>query len=301
MPDTHTGKRGEQVMILGRTIGQIRRSKGMNQSVLARGIMSRSNLSRFEGGNYYPGYDKLILLLDKLEMSLEELLFLHQNNAPQVKRSLHLDLAEAGNRYDFAKVQAISRECRSMYESTRTEAYYHLYLLGQGVLIQHHHADEIKELREIAEYIKPYLLGVDRWYLYEFKLLNNFLFTLSSSDAIFVGLRAADEFDRYHSFPESRTVTQHLLQNISIICLNEHNYEHSLLFLRKALPLADKTHLLYDKIVTLVYYELTLLCLKEKDSTVKLKGYLNILRQLEFEDSYQALLKVCCRHLTEEL
>lgn len=284
-------------MILGRTIAQIRRSKGMNQSVLARGIMSRSNLSRFEGGKYYPGYDKLILLLDKLEMALEELLFLHQDNAPQVKRTLHLELTEAGNRYDFGKVQAISRECRSMYESTRTEAYYHLYLLGQGVLIQHHHADEITALNEIAAYIKPYLLGVDKWYLYEFKLLNNFLFTLSSRDAIFFGLRAAKEFDRYHSFPESRTVQQHLLQNISIICLNGHNYEQSLLFLEKALPLADKTHLLYDKIVTLVYYELTLLCLKQKDSAAELEGYLNILRQLDFEDSYQALLKVCRRHL----
>ncbi len=287
-------------MILGKTIGQIRRSKGMNQSLLAGGIMSRSNLSRFEGGKYYPGYDKLILLLDKLEMSFEELLFLHQDNAPQVKRTLHLELAEAGNRYDFGKVKAISRECRSMYESTRTEAYYHLYLLGQGVLIQHHHADEITSLNEIAAYIKPYLLGVDKWYLYEFKLLNNFLFTLSSSDAVFFGLRGTKEFDRYHSFPESRTVQQHLLQNLSILCLNEHNYEQSLMFLEKALPLADKTHLLYDKIVTLIYYELTLLCLKQKDSAAELKGYLNILRQLDFEDSYQALLKVCRRHLTVE-
>ncbi|WP_052380328.1 helix-turn-helix domain-containing protein [Paenibacillus camerounensis] len=288
-------------MILGRTIGQIRRSKGVSQAVLARGIMSRSNLSRFEGGHYYPGYDKLILLLDKLEMSLEELLFLHQDNAPQVKRTLHLKLTEAGNRYDFALVREVSRECRLMYESTQTEAYYHLYLLGQGVLVQYGHADEVTTLQEIADYIKPYLLGVDKWYLYEFKLLNNFLFTLSSSDAVFFGLRGTKEFDRYNSFPESRTVQQHLLQNLSIRCLKEHNYEQSLLFLQKALPLADKTHLLYDKIVTLIYYELTLLCLKQKESPAELRGYLNILRQLDFEDSYQALLKACRGHLGERL
>lgn len=283
-------------MILGKTIRQIRKSKGMNQSALARDIMSRSNLSRFEGGKYYPSYDKVILLLDKLEMTLEELLFIHQD-APQVKRMLHLELTEAGNRYDFARVIAVSRECRSMYESTGTVAYFHLYLLGQGVLLKHQRADEIPSIEEIAKYIKPYLLGVDRWYLYEFKLLNNFLFTLNSDDAIFFGLRGADEFERYHSFPESRTVHQHLLQNISVICLNEHNYEQSLLFLKKALPLADKTHLLYDKLVTLIYYELTLLCLKQKQSAGKLIGYLDILRQLDFEDSYQALFKFCSRHL----
>ncbi|MNW69514.1 hypothetical protein D3C74_485420 [compost metagenome] len=49
--------------------------------------------------------------------------------------------------------------------------------------------------------------------------------------------------------------------------------------------------------MTLIYYELTLLCLKQKDSAAELNGYLNILRQLDFEDSYQALLKVCRRHL----
>ncbi|KAI7257219.1 hypothetical protein KC345_g10836 [Hortaea werneckii] len=261
--------------------------------------MSRSNLSRFEGGKYYPGYDKLILLLDKLEMSLEELLFLHYDYAQPVKRTLHLSLVEAANRYEYGKVRAVSRECRSLYGATRTEAYYHLYLLGQGFLIRYHREDEIKQLSEIAGEIKPYLLGVDRWFLYEFKLLNNFLFTLSSGDAIFFGNRAADEFDKYHDFAESRTIRQHLMKNIATLCLKEHNYEQSLFFLKKALPLADKTNLLYDKIETLVYYEITLLCLKHKDSADELLNYLNILRQLEFTDSYDALQQVCRQHLSD--
>lgn len=286
-------------MFLGPMIKQIRTSKGINQSILADGIMSRSNLSRFEGGKYYPGYDKLILLLDKLEMNLEELLFLHYDYAQPVKRTLHLNLVEAANRYEFEKVRAISYECRSLYEVTRTEAYYHLYLLGQGYLLRYHREDEITQLSEIAEEIKPYLLSVDKWFLYEFKLLNNFLFTLSSSDAIFFGLRASKEFDKYHDFAESRTIHQHLMQNISIICLKEHDYEQSLFFLKKALPLADKTNLLYDKIVTLVYYEITLLCLKHKESTAELRNYLNILLQLEFMDSYDALHQVCQRHLPD--
>ncbi|SET66039.1 helix-turn-helix domain-containing protein [Paenibacillus sp. NFR01] len=251
-------------MILGPMIKRIRTSKGIKQSILADGIMSRSNLSRFEGGKYYPGYDKLILLLDKLEMSLDELLFLHYGYAQPVKRTLHLNLVEAANRYEFDKVQAFSYECRAMYEQTRTEAFYHLYLLGQGFLLQHRREDEIKRLSEIAEQIKPYLLGVDIWHLYEFKLLNNFMFTLDSADAVFFGLRAVKEFDKYHDFAEARTIQQHLMQNISRVCLNERNYEQSLFFLQKALPLADKTNLLYDKIITLVYYEITRLCLKQK-------------------------------------
>ncbi|MRN56919.1 helix-turn-helix domain-containing protein [Paenibacillus monticola] len=286
-------------MFLGPTIKQIRTSKGINQSILADGIMSRSNLSRFEGGKYYPGYDKLILLLDKLELSLEELLFLHNDYAQPVKRTLHLSLVEAANRYEFDKVRAFSYECRSLYRATQTEAYYHLYLLGQGYLIRYQREDEIRHLSEIAGEIKPYLLGVDKWYLYEFKLLNNFLFTLNSSDAIFFGLRAANEFDKYHDFAESRTIQQHLMKNISTICMKEHNYEQSLFFLKKALPLADKTNLLYDKIETLVYYEVTLLCLKHKESSAELMSYLNILRQLEFMDSYEALQQVCRRHLPD--
>ncbi|ASA20624.1 helix-turn-helix domain-containing protein [Paenibacillus donghaensis] len=288
-------------MVLGHTIKQIRRSKGLNQSDLAGGIMSRSNLSRFEGGEYFPGYDKLISILDKLEMSLEELLFLHYEHAQPIKRSLHLKLVEAGNRYEFEQVKAISYECLALYESTRTVAFYHLYLLGQGVLIKHGREDQMKRVGEIADYIKPYLLSVDKWYLYEFKLLNNFLFTLNSADAIFFGLRAVQEFDKYHSFAESRTIPQHLLQNIATICLAEHNYEKSLFFLKKALPLADQTHLLYDKIVTSVYYEITVICLKQSKDTTKLVSYLEMLRQLEFNDSYLALLQVCREHLHEGL
>lgn len=284
-------------MHLGPVIKRIRTSKGMNQSLLADGIMSRSNLSRFEGGKYVPGYDKLILLLDKLEMSLEELLFLYHDYSQPVKRSLHLGLVEAANRYEFGKVRTLSHECRSLYEVTRTEAYYHLYLLGQGYLIRYQREDEIRQLSEIAGKIKPYLLGVDRWFLYEFKLLNNFLFTLSSSDAVFFGNRAAEEFDKYHDFAESRTIRQHLMKNIATLCLKEHSYEQSLFFLKKALPLADQTNLLYDKMETLIYYELTLLCLKHKESPAELLNYLNVLRQLEFTDSYEALRQVCRGHL----
>ncbi|MNO50914.1 hypothetical protein D3C76_413020 [compost metagenome] len=169
------------------------------------------------------------------------------------------------------------------------------------MLIQYGHEDEIRQLSEIANYIKPYLLGVDEWYLYEFKLLNNFLFTFSSSDAIFFGLRAVKEFDKYHSFAESQTIQQHLLQNISNICLGERQYEKSLFFLAKALPLADKTNLLYDKIVTSVLYEITLLCLKQSQDTSKLSSYLDILQQLDFMDSYRALLDVCRKHLPKDL
>ncbi|MEC0166764.1 helix-turn-helix domain-containing protein [Paenibacillus graminis] len=286
---------------LGETTKRIRKSRGMNQSDLAEGIMSRSNLSRFEGGKYFPGYDKLILILDKLEMSLEELLFLHHDYAQPVKRTLHLTLVEAGNRYEFEKVRDVSYECHLLYKTTRTEAFYHLYLLGQGLLIQYGHEDQISQLSEIANYIKPYLLGVDTWYLYEFKLLNNFLFTLNSDDAIFFGLRAVQEFNKYHSFAESRTIQQHLLQNISNICLGERNYEKSLFFLTKALPLADKTNLLYDKIVTLVLYEITVICLKQSQDTSKLGSYLAILQQLDFMDSYHALLDVCRKHLPMDL
>lgn len=286
-------------MHLGPVMKRIRTSKGISQTLLADGIMSRSNLSRFEGGKYYPGYDKLILLLDKLEMSLEELLFLYHDYSQPVKRSLHLSLVEAANRYEFDKVRTFSRECRSLYRTTRTEAYHHLYLLGQGYLIRYQREDEIRQLSEIAGEIKPYLLGVDRWFLYEFKLLNNFLFTLSSTDAVFFGNRAAEEFGKYHDFAESRTIQQHLMKNIATLCLKEHNYEQSLFFLKKALPLADKTNLLYDKIETLVYYELTLLCLGHKESAAELFNRLNILRQLEFTDSYEALQQVCRRHLPD--
>lgn len=258
--------------------------------------MSRSNLSRFESGGYYPGYDKLILLLDKLEMSLDELLFLANDSKQPLKRTTHLDLTEAGNRYDFAKVRAISQSCLQLHGETQTESYYHLYLLGQGVLIQHGQPDDIKELAAIAARIKPYLLGVDNWYLYEFKLLNNFLFTFAPEDAAFFGRRASAEFERYHAFAESRTVHQHLMQNIAILCVEARDYEQSLFFLQKALPLADKTHLLYDKVVTCIYYEITLLNLHHKKETATLRRYLTILQQLDFQEAYRALLQVCCKH-----
>lgn len=283
-------------MELGNAIQQIRKSKGVRQALLAEGIMSRSNLSRFERGCYYPGYDKLIQLLDKLEMSLDELLFLVNGNRQPLKRTTHLELTEAGNRYDFQKVREISHTCLALFEKTRTAAYYHLYLLGQGLLIQHGVPDRIGKLEAIAALIKPYLIGVDNWYLYEFKLLNNFLFTLTPEDAAFFGQRASAEFERYRSFAESRTVHQHLMQNTAILCMEARDYRNSLFFLQKALPLADKTHLLYDKVITCIYLEITLLCLKQKSETATLLRYLAMLQQLDFLDAYQALLQVCRRH-----
>lgn len=66
---------------LGITLRKIRKGKKISLSSIADSNLSKSQISRFERGESEISYIRLINILDKLHITLDEFIILHDNNS----------------------------------------------------------------------------------------------------------------------------------------------------------------------------------------------------------------------------
>lgn len=216
----------------GRIIQLIRKSKGLSQDELSTGIMSRSNLSNFENEQYIPAFDKVILLLSKLNITVEEYLSLSKQTNVQYQ-FLYQELVKAEN-YGTPD-ELIDINAQITYFKLESSKYYELYLLSQYVLSLYQLPYKIS-LKEIKNYIKPLLFENEQWFNYELKLYNNFLFLFDYSEnyTLYNNVLKKLSVEKYPSISERYKV--HLSINFGIQLL-EHNQEKEA---KKVLAFAKK-------------------------------------------------------------
>ncbi len=78
-------------MIIGETYRKIREGKGISISSLAGAEISKSQISRFELGETEISFFKLLYLLEKIGVTLEEFLLSCNNYQPSAFRLQYLD------------------------------------------------------------------------------------------------------------------------------------------------------------------------------------------------------------------
>lgn len=154
----------------GSIIRQVRKSKGISQTDLAKDIMSRSNLSNFENGLYVPSFDKVVALINKLNLSLEEFTFMNQD-ADVTAEKYHEKLANAENQGTNEALLELAQEIET--HARHDDTYHEPFLLSQYLLHLHRLPAKLS-LEEIRLEIKPRLFQNDTWYIYEYRLYNNF-------------------------------------------------------------------------------------------------------------------------------
>ncbi|MDH6364159.1 transcriptional regulator with XRE-family HTH domain [Enterococcus sp. PF1-24] len=169
-------------MNYGKTIQKIRKAKGISQSSLAKDIMSRGNLSNFENGHYLPSFDKVVALLERLNISVEEFLFYSQEK--KLIKFNHETLVTIENQGSLIELKQYAQEIDQAYRSTPQLK--ELYYLSQYLLIIHQQPAQL-DLEKISQAIKPQLFQNNHWYTYEYRLYNNyfFLFTWEENQLLY--------------------------------------------------------------------------------------------------------------------
>ncbi|MBO0422180.1 helix-turn-helix domain-containing protein [Enterococcus plantarum] len=282
-------------MNFGPTIKKIRVAKNISQETLSKGIMERSNLSRFENGHYSPSYTVIPLLLERLNMDYEELIFLAKNYQISSLETLNTKIMQAINTYDKTALICLSQEaCKQSKISTNIQ-YRHLYLLTLAFLQKYfnikEHAFNIDML--IHTEILSYFTKTDSWYIYEFRLLNNFLHYFNHESILYLLPMAEQQLIKYTKMQNTHSLHQHLWQNAGIYFFEKKEYKNALHYFEKAICLSNSKRLLFEKIEATIYHQL---CLNtQSDEPFDIEIYLSILDQFGFDKSASHLKKIMNR------
>lgn len=161
----------------GRTIRKIREEKGYTIQQLSEGILSTSFLSKFERGNSDITVSYFLKILEKLSLSYDEFLFVH-NDFNLDNFEVFFDKAEqAYVSRDLSKLIALKGVHLEKWRTTNIAAY-RCNTLVLDVLISILKDEFVSAEKEAVEFLFDYLFKVEVWGYYELRLYSATMFLM---------------------------------------------------------------------------------------------------------------------------
>lgn len=286
----------------GTLIKQIRQEKGLSQKEIYTGIMTRQTYYLIENNISMPSFDKFLMILEKLFLTVEEFLALLDPETFPNENKLYYNLSQAVLNKDKPCLVQLIHTSEKLYQTTKNEKYYHFSLVTKAMLhlnFTNTLSKQSKTLIQIMRPIKKYLTGIDKWYLYELKLLNNSLYCFSLSEAISLGLLVTKKIDLCQQIDKYQEVKLMIYLNLSFLCLASKEYKHTITFARLAKKDAKKGNRLFESVIANLNYEIALVASELKVMNGDIETYLTILKTLDFNQTlndYQKILSQIDSH-----
>ncbi|MFS1664588.1 helix-turn-helix domain-containing protein [Streptococcus sp. zg-JUN1979] len=192
---------------LGKTLRDIRKGKQVSLSSLADQHLSKSQISRFERGESDISCSRLIHLLDKLHVSLDEFLILHEDSD---STSFSRLVAYIRKQYSLQNIDNIAKllDDSSTYRLTSFEK-----TMVKSIL--HTVTSDIAPSEEDIQQLTDYLFQVEKWGYYEITLLGNCVRTFNYNAYYLL----TKEMINNHIYSSLHQTNKKLVAQLAINCL----------------------------------------------------------------------------------
>lgn len=194
---------------LGSTLRKIRKGKQITLSAIADKHLSKSQISRFERGVSEISCIRLINILDKLNISLDEFLILHDKDYTKTESFVNL-VQYIRKQYSSKNIDNIksllsvtSSFNLNSYEATMIKSI--LYTLDIDI------APTDEELLQLTDY----LFNVEKWGYYEIILLGNCVRTINYNSYFLL----TKEMIKNHIYSSLNKTNKRLVTQLAINCL----------------------------------------------------------------------------------
>lgn len=293
----YTERIGDQFLNdYGRVLKTIRQGKGLSQKDIYDGIMTRQTYYLIETNRSMPSFDKFLIILEKLFLSVDEFLELLDPTVFPSEDHLYHQLSQTVFEQDGKKLGSFIEKSKQLYKETSNKKYFHLSLITQAMTYLNNQKimpQNSPPLKELMFPIKEYLIGIDKWYLYELKLLNNSLYCFELSEAIALGTLVGKKIDTLGSSEQYQEIKLRIYLNISSLCLDHQDYENTMIFSTLAKENAQTYYRLFEVIIANLNYEIAQSSSQKQQVNTKITNYLAILKTLNCQETvieYQTIL-----------
>jgi len=204
-------------------IKRLRKNKCYTQKYVGEGVLSQSAYSKFEAGISDIHSEAFIQILDRLDMSLEEVLYISNGYClKEVKDLVHSFFSLPYNNLDSLHQLVVEIEQYPEYENNillndiRTVCF---------ALIELYATHDILAARTIVEPVWKRLSLLNNWYLTDIRLINSILYLFPNDTAIELTRNVLKQLDRYKGFQDSGRLMITFKINLSLLLIKEKNFE----------------------------------------------------------------------------
>ena len=275
---------------LGITLRKIRKGKQISLCSIADSNLSKSQISRFERGESEISCIRLINILDKLHISLDEFLIIHNNNSTKTESFGDL-IQHIRKLYSSQKFDSIIK-LLSNSSSYNLNSFEKTMVKSILYTINNNFAPSEEELLQLTDY----LFKVENWGYYEIILLGNCVRTVKYNSYFLLTIEMLKNYI-YSSLNKTnkRLVTQ-LAINCLIISIDKNESQNCMLLISEIEKLLDNELNYYEQTVFLYatgYFELKM---NNKSGVEKMQQALKvfeILGEYNIKSQYQEHYNNC--------
>lgn len=238
---------------LGLTLRKVRKGKQVSLCSVADEHLSKSQISRFERGESEITCSRLINILDKLNISLDEFLILHDNDYTNTKSFASL-IQYIRKQYSLKNIDNIKKLL-----SDRSD--YNLNVFEKTMVKSILHSLDNKIIPSDSELLNltDYLFKVEKWGYYEIILLGNCVRTINYNSYFLLTKEMLKNYI-YSALNKTnkRLVTQ-LAINCLIISIDENEFSNCIYLITNIKKLLDNELNFYEQTVFLYatgYFEI---------------------------------------------
>lgn len=205
------------VEMYGETLKKIRKIKNYSQKDLVAERFTQANYSNFENKKSDISATNFVFLLDQLQLSLDELIYIHNDyELSPADHLIHCFYKTSYNkREDLEKL--LSRINEFLKEN------YHIHIIELKAvceaLIMLTMDNNILEAQKKVQIIWERISNYDEYVLSDIKMLNAILFLFDFETMSFIAESLIKQLNRYKGFGEAIRLQNSIVLNYSILCI----------------------------------------------------------------------------------
>jgi transcriptional regulator with XRE-family HTH domain len=228
--------------MLHKMIKEIRMNKGLSQKEVAEGYLSQSNYSKYENGIIDLPIKTFIGILNNLNMSLEEVLYISNGYNYSEKENIYRDFFRLPINNLLSLEQFILR-CNEYLQKQQDPfiLYLHDISITLKDAIKHH---DIYYAKNIASNLLKQFYEKNTLYEKDIYLINSIFFLFPLNTARLTMEYIESIIEKYGEFNTLYRIFVNLRMNYSLMLIKEKYYKEALAILEKTLPLTKKYKLI---------------------------------------------------------
>lgn len=221
----------------GLTLKEIRESLNMSQNKLSEGIMSQSNYSKVEKGDIDIPFVKLLGLLERLGMTIEEFLYIHNEHTKNPGKQLNrLNQLDPGNKL---KIIENINQLKAISNPNQREG----ELLAIFEALQSVSNDDYEAASKKVSVIWERLKNHDTWYLYDIRLINSILYLFPIDRVGSMVSLVLKRLDKYKNLGNTLKLSANLQINYILLLIENRDYHSALNIVENLIHFSNRHHL----------------------------------------------------------
>ncbi|KGL37408.1 hypothetical protein EP56_18085 [Listeriaceae bacterium FSL A5-0209] len=225
---------------IGVTIKEIRENKRIKQREIVGGIISMSNLLKIEKGDSAPSYDKVVLICDKLGITLTELIYCHNKYGVTEKEEIIQDYRRLKNSLDEDPFTKLINKINIYLHSNPSD---YQIIEMRAVLLAAISINKTQKFDEAKELVAPILTRLQKqneWYHFDLMIISQSIYIFSEDDAKEIIKTLVSQADKYNYYVDNNQLKISVLMNISLYLKINHSILASEPYINEAIHLCKQ-------------------------------------------------------------